>query len=130
MEDYQGLQMEQTTTDLGKVEISPEVIEVISSIAATEIEGVASMHVNFASGVVERISRKSSGRGVKVDLTEDGIMVDVALHVMYGVSIPEVCRKVQENIIQTLRTMTALEPSAINIHVIGVQFEQTENQSE
>lgn len=119
-----SFEMEDAPSDLGKVEISPEVIEVIASIATTEVDGVASMHSHFASGVVERISRKSYGKGVKVDLTDDGIIIDITLHVNYGVSIPDVCKKVQDNIVQTLRTMTALEVSSINIHVIGVQFEQ------
>lgn len=130
MEENTSFEMEEYANQLGKVEISPEVIEVISSIATTEIDGVASMHTNFASGVVERISRKSYGKGIKVDLTDEGIVIEVALNVKYGVSIPDVCKKVQDNIIQTLRTMTALEVMAINIHVIGVLFEQPENQAE
>ncbi|GAA3322143.1 hypothetical protein GCM10020331_040830 [Ectobacillus funiculus] len=47
-------------TNLGKVEIAPEVIEVIAGIAATEIEGVAAMRGNFAAGVVERLGKKKT----------------------------------------------------------------------
>jgi uncharacterized alkaline shock family protein YloU len=71
------LEMNQENNALGKVEIAPEVIEVIAGIAASEIEGVASMRGNFATGVVERLGKKNHGKGVKVDLTEEGIVIEV-----------------------------------------------------
>lgn len=54
------LEMENGHNGLGKVEIAPEVIEVIAGIAASEIEGVAQMRGNFAAGVVERLGKKKS----------------------------------------------------------------------
>ncbi|SDY56494.1 Uncharacterized conserved protein YloU, alkaline shock protein (Asp23) family [Evansella caseinilytica] len=111
--------------ELGKVEISPEVIEVIAGLAASEVEGVATMRGNFASGVAERLGRKNNhGKGVKVDLKENDINVDVFVIISYGVSIPDVCKKIQENIFQTLKNMTAIELKEVNIHVVGVQLEQ------
>jgi len=114
--------------DLGTVEISPEVIEVIAGLAASEVSGVASMHGGFATGVAERIGRKNYGKGVKVDLNDDGITIDVQLHMAFGVSIPEVGRNVQENIAQALRTMTGLEANAINVHVVGIAFDNAERE--
>lgn len=116
--------LEDGDVELGRVEISPEVIEVIAGLAASEVRGVAFMHGGFATGVAEKIGRKNYGKGVKVDLTEDGMTIDVQLHMNYGVSIPDVSREVQENITQTLRTMTALEATAINVHVVGIHFDQ------
>ena len=46
------LEMSSGSNNLGKIEIAPEVIEVIAGIAASEVDGVAQMRVNFASGVV------------------------------------------------------------------------------
>ena len=108
---------------LGKVEIAPEVIEVIAGIAASEIEGVASMRGNFAAGVAERLGKKNHGKGVKVDLTDDGIIIEVYCVMIFGVSIPTVAQKIQDNIRQALLNMTALEVNEVNIHVVGVQFE-------
>ncbi|XQY90558.1 Asp23/Gls24 family envelope stress response protein [Metabacillus sp. HB246100] len=108
---------------LGKVEIAPEVIEVIAGIAASEIEGVASMRGNFAAGVVERLGKKNHGKGVKVELNDDGIVIEVYCVIIFGVSIPTVAQKIQDNIRQALLNMTALEVNEVNIHVVGVQFE-------
>lgn len=115
------------TDALGKVEISPEVIEVIAAIAASDVEGVAAMRGNFATGVAERLGRKSHRKGVKVDLTEHGIVLDVYVIVEYGFSIPAVGQEIQMNIRQELQNMTALDVNEINIHVVGIQFEQKDN---
>ncbi|HET7579729.1 MAG TPA: Asp23/Gls24 family envelope stress response protein [Bacillales bacterium] len=122
MAEQQTFEMEDH--DLGKVEISPEVIEVIAGIAATEVSGVAAMRGSFATGVAERLGRHNPGKGVKVDLKEEGITIDVYVLLNYGVSIPEIGQKIQDNICQTLRTMTSLEINAANVHVVGIQFEQ------
>ncbi|MFD1736405.1 Asp23/Gls24 family envelope stress response protein [Bacillus salitolerans] len=123
MTENKVLEMNQGHTGLGKVEIAPEVIEVIASIAASEVDGVASMRGNFATGVVEKLGRKNHGKGVKVELTEEGIIVDVYVVMNFGVSIPSCAQNIQDNIRQALATMTALEVDEVNIHVVGVQFE-------
>ncbi len=123
------LDMDEQKSELGKVEISPEVIEVIAGIAAAEVEGVATMRGNFASGVAERLGRKNHGKGIKVDLGEDGITVDVSVIIVYGVSVPEVAKLIQNNIKQTIQTMTGIDLQAVNVHVVGVQFE-TQNESQ
>ncbi len=110
----------------GKVEIAPEVIEVIAGIAASEVEGVAQMRGNFATGVVERLGMKSHGKGIRVELTEEGIKVDVFCLMKFGVSIPTVAQKVQDHIRQTLYNMTALEVEEVNIHIVGVTFDKQE----
>ncbi|MEW9111445.1 Asp23/Gls24 family envelope stress response protein [Cytobacillus gottheilii] len=130
MSENQMLEMNQEHTGLGKVEIAPEVIEVIAGIAAAEVEGVAQMRGNFATGVVERLGKKNHGKGVKVDLTEAGIKVDIYCLMKFGISIPNVAQKIQDNIRQALLNMTALEASEVNIHVVGVLFENQKQEPE
>ena len=130
MSENQVLEMNQGNDGNGKVEIAPEVIEVIAGIAASEVEGVAGMRGNFATGVVERLGKKNHGKGVKVDISETGIKVEVYCVMKFGVSIPAVAQKIQDNIRQTLLNMTALEPEEVNIHVVGVQFESQKQEQE
>ncbi|MBB3867384.1 Asp23/Gls24 family envelope stress response protein [Geobacillus sp. NFOSA3] len=116
-------EMEQEEGGLGKVEIAPEVIEVIAGIAASEVEGIAQMRGNFAAGVVERFGKKNHGKGVKVDLREEGVAIDIYCLIQFGVSIPNVAKKVQENVRQALFNMTGLEASEVNVHIVGIQFD-------
>ena len=115
---------------LGKVEIAPDVIEVIAGIATTEIEGVYSRRGNFATDVAERFGMKTHGKGIKVELTQTGVAIDVFVVFNYGVTIPTVAQKVQANIRQALKTMTALEIEEINVHVVGLQMEKEESDNE
>lgn len=108
---------------LGKVEIAPEVIEIITGIAASEIEGISSMRGSFATGVVEKFGKKSHSKGVKVELTDDGILIDLYVILDFGVAIPTVAETLQDNIRQSIKNMTALETKEINVHVVGVQME-------
>lgn len=130
MSEFSILEMEQGNIGQGRVEIAPEVIEVIAGIAASEVEGVAGMRGNFASGVVERLGKKNHGKGVKVELAESGIKVDVYCVMKFGVSIPTVAGKIQDNIRQALTNMTALDAEEVNIHVVGIQFENQKNELE
>ncbi|ADH99775.1 Asp23/Gls24 family envelope stress response protein [Salisediminibacterium selenitireducens] len=124
MNENHLIPMSEDKEDLGNVEISPEVIEVIAGIAASEVDGVAALRGNFASGVAERLGRKSShGKGVKVEMTEEGVSIDLFIATNYGVSIPDVGKKMQENVVQTLKNMTAIDVVKVDIHIVGVQFE-------
>lgn len=116
--------------ELGKVEIAPEVIEVIAGIAASEVDGIGQMRGGFATGVVERLGKRNHGKGVKVELTEEGIIIDIFCTVRFGVSIPEVAQKVQDNVHQTLLNMTALETTEVNVHVVAIQFESERQEAD
>jgi uncharacterized alkaline shock family protein YloU len=122
-ENQNLLQMSHGNDGLGKIEIAPEVIEVIAGIAASEVEGVSQMRGNFATGVVERLGKKNHGKGVKVELAEEGIIIDIYCVMQFGISIPSVAQKIQDNIRQALLDMTALEADEVNVHIVGVQFE-------
>ncbi|WP_058307486.1 Asp23/Gls24 family envelope stress response protein [Gracilibacillus massiliensis] len=118
-------------TPLGKVEIAPEVLEVIAGIATTEIPGVSSMRGNFATGVAERLGKKAHGKGIKVELSNDTVLIDVFIVVDYGHSVPNIAEKIQLNVRQAIENMTAIDIKEINVHVVGVHMEHsTEEKSE
>lgn len=108
---------------LGKVEIAPEVIEIITGIAVSEVEGISTMRGSLASDVVERFGKKSHSKGVKVELTEQGVFIDLYVILNYGVSIPKTAQNIQTNVKQTLKNMTALEIQEVNVHVVGIDME-------
>ncbi|WP_100398396.1 Asp23/Gls24 family envelope stress response protein [Bacillus sp. FJAT-44742] len=126
MNENQVLDIEEQKNELGRIEISPEVIEVIAGIATSEVEGVATLRGNFASGVGEFLGRKNHGKGVKVELSEDGVTIEISIVILYGSSVIETAKQVQTNIQQTLQTMTSIDLEAINVHVVGIQFENME----
>ena len=115
--------------ELGKIELAPEVIEVIAGIAVTEVEGVAATRGNIATGVAERFGKKVHSKGVKSSFSEDGaIIIDVYCSVKFGHSIPKVAKSVQTQIRQSIFDMTSIETSEVNVHITGVQFDNNKDQ--
>ncbi|MGM9968154.1 MULTISPECIES: Asp23/Gls24 family envelope stress response protein [unclassified Rummeliibacillus] len=110
--------------ELGKIEVAPEVIEVIAGIATTEVEGVSKTRGNFATGVVEKFGKKVHGKGIKTEWTEEGLIVDVYCFVQYGVSVAKVAKQVQTQIREAIANMTSHTTKEVNVHITGILFDQ------
>lgn len=105
------------------VRISDDVLGVIAGIAAMEVEGVAGMSGGFAAEMAERMAgKKNLTKGVRVQMGEKEAAIDLYIVVEYGVRIPEVAAKVQENVKRSVESMTGLDLVEVNIHVQGVSF--------
>lgn len=122
--------MSEIRSELGDVRIANEVVGIVAGLAAVEIEGVAGMSGGIAGGIAELLGRKNLSKGVKVEVGEEQAAVDLYIIVEYGVKIPEVARKIQENVKQAIETMTGLEVVEVNVNVQGVHFQQEERVEE
>ncbi len=109
---------------LGEVNIADEVVTIIAGLAATEVEGVASMAGNITNELVSRLGKKNLAKGVKVDVIDNSVTVDVALNIKYGYAIPDISAKVQEKIKTAIETMTGLEVNAVNVRIVSVDMKQ------
>ena len=117
----------QTEEEVGNIRISTDVIATIAGMAATEINGVRCMYSSFAGGIAEMFgSKKSAGKGVKVDMDDSAVVIDLYIVVDYGVRIPELAWEIQENVKNNVETMTGMSVDKVNIHVEGVSFEKEE----
>ena len=108
----------------GSIKIADDVVGVIAGLAATEVEGVAGMSGGIVGGIAEKLGHKNFSKGVKVEVGEKEAAVDLYIIVNYGVRIPEVAWKVQENVKKAIENMTGLSVVEVNIHVQGVNFGQ------
>lgn len=109
----------------GEIRIADEVVGIIANLAAAEVEGVYGMTGSLAGGLAEMIGKKNPSKGVKVQVTDDTVYVDVHINVKYGASIPEVASKVQANVKQSIETMTGLGVEVVNVYVDGIHFPKT-----
>lgn len=117
--------MQFSTTELGKIQIADEVIQIIAGLAASEVPGVAGMSGSFAGGLTESLlRRKNLGKGVNVEFGEDEKTCKVGLSVAleFGTNIPGTCLTVQENVKQAIESMTGLSVTVVDIHVVAVVF--------
>lgn len=105
------------------IKISDEVIAVITGIAASETEGVASVGTSgIAANWTELISgKKNISKGIKTEITEAGCNIEIQIVVKYGVSIPEVASNVQYGVKNAVEEMTGLNVEKIDVKVVGIK---------
>ena len=110
------------THEFGHVNISDDVIGIITNIAASEIEGVQ-LQGTLAGDIAEILGKKNMTKGVRVDINEqDEVQVDLSVIVDFGVVIPEISWKVQESVKTAIENMTDLKVTSINVNVQGINL--------
>ncbi|MDQ8735555.1 Asp23/Gls24 family envelope stress response protein [Paenibacillus sp. LHD-38] len=117
-------------TDIGTIQIAPEVIEVIAGLATIEVDGVAGMSGGFAGGIVELLGRKNLSKGVKVEVGQREAAVDVSIIVEYGNRIPEIASEIQRNVKRSIEMMTGLHVVEVNVHIHDVHFKTPDKPEE
>ncbi|MBD2847294.1 Asp23/Gls24 family envelope stress response protein [Paenibacillus sp. IB182496] len=117
-------------TEMGTIQIAPEVIEVIAGLATVEVKGVAGMSGGFAGGIAELLGRKNLSKGVKVDVGQREAAVDVSIIVEYGNRIPEIAAEIQRNVKRSIEMMTGLLVVEVNVHIHDVYFKAAEKPEE
>lgn len=129
MEDLEEIAAQNEDNELGTVKITNEVVSVIAGLAATEVDGIAGMSGGLAGGIAEILGRRNLGKGVKVEVGEREAAIDLYVIVDYGVPIPEIAWKVQQNVKKAVESMTGREVVEVNVHVQGVHFPEEKEET-
>ena len=108
---------------VGEVHIADEVVAIIAGLAATEVDGVASMTGNITNELVSRLGAKGLSKGVKVTVKDGCVTVDLNLNIRYGMNIVETSKAVQERVKSSIENMTGLQVSEVNVHIASVDME-------
>lgn len=124
--DERNIYTIQNDASKGEIKIADEVVAIIAALAATEVEGVASMAGNITNELIGKLVMKNLSKGVKVDVLEGIVTVSLALNLKYNYSIVEVSARVQEKVKNAIENMTGLEVADVNIKVAGVEMESQE----
>ena len=109
---------------MGEVRIADEVVAIIAGLTATEVDGVDSMAGNITNELVGKLGMKNLSKGVKVDVTEEHVSVDLSLNIKYGYNIPDVSERVQDRVKSAIENMTGLTVLDVNIRIAGVNINE------
>ncbi|MBR2289989.1 MAG: Asp23/Gls24 family envelope stress response protein [Clostridia bacterium] len=111
---------EEQVETVNSIKIANDAVAMYVGIAVAEIPGVYGMSGTLA-GITEAISgKKNYTKGVKVDINEKSVKIDVNIIVEYGARIPDVAFEIQTKVKKSVETMTGLKVSDINVNVQGV----------
>ena len=120
---------EEIKTENDGIQISNDVVAVISGVAVSEVPGVAGMAGRFAGGITEVLSgKKNLAKGIKVEVEGAQAKIDVNIIVEYGSRIPDVTFEIQNRVKKAVESMTGLKVEEVNVHVQGVNTEGAKQQ--
>jgi len=101
----------------GQVHISTDVLSIITSIAAREIEGVQ----DASSGIVDELSslfnKKNNTKGIKIEVKENNVYIDISINVEYGYNVHKVAEAVQSRVAEKIENMSELNVTSVNVNL-------------
>lgn len=109
---------------IGEVHVANEVVAIIAGLAATEVEGVSSMAGDITSELISKLGMKSLSKGVKVEVGQEDVSIELALVLEYGYNVPNVSGIVQERVKSAVETMTGLTVTDVNIKIADVNLDK------
>ena len=110
------------------IQIADDVVAVIAGKSASEVAGVYNMAGGL--GITEVFGKKNLSKGIKVDINEQKVKIDVNIIVEYGARIPDVAFEIQNRVKKAVESMTGLNVLEVNVHVQGVNTEIKEDKQE
>lgn len=110
--------------NIGEVQIADDVVAIIAGLAATDVEGVSALVGNVTNEIISKLGKKNLGKGIKVEVANSTVTVDMALILEYGYSIPKTSEQVQEKVKSAIENMTGLTVEEVNVRISGVTMEK------
>lgn len=66
------------------------------------------------------LTERKLNQVVSLEVDEYGVVIDLRLELCYGNDLEDVCKKVQENIIDVVEQSVGTAPSRVNIDVVKI----------
>ena len=105
--------------------IAPGVVETIISLAARDVEGVASIGPATTSGLMDLIGGgRPSTQGIEVTTDEnDELHVSIRMDVKSGNVLPDLAANVRRAVVDAIATQVGVKVAAVDIYIDGIQLE-------
>lgn len=120
-----------TSTSMGELVISEEVISAIATKAAKDVDGIAGFS-NRPVDVVNTIKKGSLKVMSPVRVLADGEDLNISIYVnmLPGKKIRQVAEEVQQAVKESVQNMTGKLVSKVNVIIAGLEFDQPESETE
>lgn len=114
----------------GAVTFGDDVISTIAGLAAISIPGTAGMSGGLVGGIAEFLGKKNFSKGVKIEVVNGEVVINLYVIAEYGVALPEVCDKIQDTVKRDVETMTGYAVKSVNIHVQGIKVNREDSKED
>ena len=117
------------TDEKGSINISEDVIAVISAAAASEVEGVHGLFFTPAKELTNMLGRKNQSRGIKLLIDGDNLVIDVYIIADMGYSVSEVGAEIQKVVMSAVEAAVGVAVTSVNVHICGVSLKKNKPNS-
>lgn len=115
---------EKYTERSGKTTIAPEVLLAIARLTALDVPGVSRM--SDTPGSVNRWLSRGVGEGVRIQIRQEVVYVDLYIVLKEDVNFRDVSRQVQQNVSRAISEMVGMRIGHVNIHIEDIDFPEEE----
>jgi len=106
----------------GKTTIAPGVLVTIARLTALRVPGVARL-ANLPGGV-NRLFHRGSGEGVRIEVEENSVAVDLYVILAREVNVRMVCERIQSEVTRAIHDMVAMDVKQVDVHVMDVSYDE------
>jgi len=103
--------------------ISDEALLAYASQALSEVEGIVVSRTGIVGGL---LGKKSPGKAIKIESSDQEVVIEVTLELEYGVKIPEVSSLIQRNIRHNIEEYTGKFVRAVNINIEAIRMPEAD----
>jgi uncharacterized alkaline shock family protein YloU len=111
----------------GQTTIAPDVLLNIAALTTRGVRGVSRMSP-IPGGVNRILHRDRDDEGVKIEVEDGQVHVDIHVILEAEVNIREVSRNIQKEVARAITEMVGMEPGRINIHIEDIDYEEPEEE--
>ena len=109
------------TLEHGAIHISEEVIATIAALAIQDVEGVYGLNTSIASSDLSKLAKRAQGKGIRLVISEDDeFSVDCYFVLLYGHSVVDVPRGVQDPVTAAIESTTGRRVKSVNVNISGI----------
>jgi uncharacterized alkaline shock family protein YloU len=110
--------------EYGMINIGKEVISNIAGSSAIECYGLVGMASrSTANGIVNLLKKENLSKGVKVEETENGIIIDLYVVIQFGTKISVVANNIIDKVKYNVENITGLKVEKVNVNIEGVKVQ-------
>lgn len=110
-----------------KTTIAPDVLLTIARLSALSVPGVSRMAQ--VTGGVNRLFKRGLQEGVRIEVKDNVLAVDLYLILKKDINIREVSRNVQLQVARALQEMVGMDIGKVEIHIEDIDYEELEAES-
>lgn len=108
----------------GTISIENEVIARVAGFTAIDCYGIVGMAAkNVKDGLVQLLKRESLTKGIKINVNEDKISIDMHIIVEYGTNITAIAENTISTVKYKVETVCGLSVEQVNVFVEGVRVD-------